>query len=108
MFRTVGIRRLLGVIVVIVCIAVPLVEAFDSWDRTLEDGNDTEANAVLVAVTVGVALSLAPKLIAQPLVALPDAAGVGRGSAPATPLAERPTVVPVPVPTGSPPLALRI
>ena len=32
---------------------------FDQWDHTLQDGNDTEANVVVVALCVGVALSIA-------------------------------------------------
>ena len=47
------------VIAVILCMSVggPIVEAFDQWDRTLQDGTDTEANLVVVALCVGLALS---------------------------------------------------
>jgi hypothetical protein len=37
---------------------------FDQWDRTLEDGNDTEINLLVVALCVGVALSAAGALVA--------------------------------------------
>jgi hypothetical protein len=106
MFRSVGIRRLLGAMVVILCVAVPVVEAFDSWDRTLQDGNDTEANVVLVAVTIGVALLLEARLAAAPLMALPEPASPRRRVLHTTsPRVGRSITL---VPTGNPPVALRI
>src|SRR5215468_10475422 len=38
-----------------VCLAAPVLEMFDRWDQTLQTGNDTEANLVVVALCVGVA-----------------------------------------------------
>jgi len=38
---------------------VPLVESVDSWDHTLSDGNDTEADVVIAALCVGLAFSAA-------------------------------------------------
>ena len=52
-----GIRRLVAAAIVIVCIGMPLIESFDSWDHTLSDGNDTEINLIVVALCVGLALS---------------------------------------------------
>ena len=106
MFRSVGIRRLLGAMVVILCVVVPVVEAFDSWDRTLQDGYDTEANVVLVAVTIGVSLLLEARLTALPLVALPETASLRRLIVCATSPADRRSIPPIP--TGRPPTALRI
>jgi hypothetical protein len=39
------------------CIGGPIVEMFDRWDRTLQDGNDTEANVIVAALCIGVALA---------------------------------------------------
>src|SRR5262245_55534148 len=56
-------RRLLGAAIVVICIGVPLVESFDTWDHTLSDGNDTEANVVVAALCVGLALSTAARIV---------------------------------------------
>ena len=70
--RGVGLRRLLAAVIVVICIGVPLVESFDTWDHTLSDGNDTEANVVIAALCVGLALSAAASLIViAPFRALP-------------------------------------
>ena len=58
-------RRLaIGVILAIV-IGAPAMETFDRWDHTLRDGNDREINLVIVALCVGVALSLTGALLAR-------------------------------------------
>jgi hypothetical protein len=36
---------------------------FDHWDHTVQDGNDTETNVVVVALCVGVALVAAIRAI---------------------------------------------
>jgi len=41
------------------------VETFDQWDQTLQDGTDTEANLVVVALCVGLALSVAEIILAR-------------------------------------------
>src|SRR5262245_25962970 len=69
--RYVGIRRLFGAAIIAICIVVPLVESLDTWDNTLSDGNDTEANVVIAALCVGMALSAAVKIGAVRLRALP-------------------------------------
>jgi hypothetical protein len=56
-------RRLLGAAIVVICIGVPLVESFDTWDHTAQDGNDTEANVVVAALCVGLALSAAATIV---------------------------------------------
>lgn len=55
----VGMRRMFGAAIVVICITVPLVESVDSWDHTLSDGNDTEANVVIAALCIGLAVSAA-------------------------------------------------
>jgi len=53
----VGFRRFLGAAIVVICVCVPIIESFDTWDQTLVDGNDTEANLVIAALCVGLALT---------------------------------------------------
>ncbi len=58
-----SVRRLaIGVILAIV-IGAPIVETVDQWDQTLQDGNDTEINLVIVALCVGVAFSFTGVLL---------------------------------------------
>jgi hypothetical protein len=99
-------RGLLGAFVVGICVIAPIVEAFDAWDHTLQDGNDTEANLVVAAVCVGVALTIGTPLIvsrlrARRLVARVRVQLVRRVWSATSPLT-------VPQPATSPPLALRI
>jgi hypothetical protein len=52
-------------LVLVGCLACPLVERFDQWDNTLQTGNDTEYALVVLALCVGVAYLIArfiPKL----------------------------------------------
>jgi hypothetical protein len=41
------------------CLVCSLVETFDTWDHTLQSGNDTEYALVILALCVGVAFSFA-------------------------------------------------
>ena len=52
-----SIRRALAIAVVAICIGLPLVESLDSWDRSLQ--SDTETNALVAALCVGIALTTA-------------------------------------------------
>ena len=99
------VRRVLAAIIVALCVGVPIAEAFDSWDNTLQDGNDTEANLVVAAICVGFALTVAATLIAR-LRARPSD---GRMCVSLSSAARR-TAVPAasPTPTTSPPTPLRI
>jgi len=72
----VGVRRGLSVAIVTVCLVVPLVEAFDTWDHTLQDGNDTEATIVIATLCVGIALSVATSAIVARLRSLSSNARV--------------------------------
>jgi len=56
----VSVRRALAVAVVTICIGLPLVESLDSWDRSLQ--SDTETNAIVAALCVGMALTTAAKI----------------------------------------------
>ena len=97
----------MGVVIVAICIGVPAVEAFDRWDQTLADGNDTEANVVVAALCVGLALSAVHTSVNLLLRALRSANGhIFAGSIAVTQAVR--TSVAQPVPTCSPPVPLRL
>jgi hypothetical protein len=51
--------RIVAMLVLLTCLICPLVETFDTWDHTIQTGNDTEYALVLLALCVGVAYSFA-------------------------------------------------
>jgi hypothetical protein len=51
--------RITAVVVLLTCLICPLLELFDSWDDTIQTGNDTEYALVVLALCVGVAYSFA-------------------------------------------------
>jgi hypothetical protein len=102
----VRVRHLLGAIVVALCVMAPIAEAFDSWDRTLQDGNDTEANVVVAAVCVGIVLTIAAPIVIGRLRALAPFAGID--PAPFASHSCSNTPRPLPAPATSPPIPLRI
>jgi len=65
-----GARRFAVAIILAICVGGPIVEMFDRWDHTLQDGNDTEANVMIVALCVGVALAVATTVIVARIRAL--------------------------------------
>ena len=103
-----GIRRLLGAAIVVICIGVPLLESFDTWDHTATDGNDTEANVVVAALCVGLALSSVATIVISRVRSLP-VDGRFRSVLPLSSVGFIAVRVPVPVLTTGPPLtSLRI
>jgi hypothetical protein len=48
------VQRLFIAILLTICVGAPMVEMFDQWDHTIQDGNDTEANLVVVVVCIGI------------------------------------------------------
>ena len=48
---------MIAALVLLTCLICPLVETFDSWDHTLQTGNETEYSLVVLALCVGVAYS---------------------------------------------------
>jgi hypothetical protein len=51
--------RITAMVVLLTCLVCPLLELFDSWDDTIQSGNDTEYALVILALCVGVAYSFA-------------------------------------------------
>lgn len=47
-------RRVFVAALLAVCLGAPIAEMFDRWDHTLQDGNDAEANLVVVVICVGI------------------------------------------------------
>jgi hypothetical protein len=54
-------------IVLLTCVACPVLELFDRWDHTVQTGNDTEYNFVVVGLCVGVAYAFARFVVGFPL-----------------------------------------
>jgi hypothetical protein len=97
----VTLRRVVITALLAVVLSASVAEMFDQWDHTYQDGNDTEANVVIVALCFGVALAIAGVAVAR-IRALSSAlrALVFVGS----PVRSRAAIVCRPIPTSSPPL----
>jgi hypothetical protein len=104
--ENVRVRPFLSAAIVAICIGVPLIEAFDRWDQTLKDGNDAEANVVVAALCVGLALSAVHTVVNRHFRLMPsnERSILSRASI----IRVRVVSVASPIPTASPPLALRI
>ena len=79
---------------------------FDRWDQTLKDSNDTEANAVVAALCIGVAFAMGTIVIAGRIRAL-SSTSAGRVNAARPPIIDAAYVL-VPIPAASPPTVLRV
>lgn len=97
-------RRLVIVSILIACLGGPVVEMFDQWDRTYQNGNDTEVNVVVVALCLGVAFAVAGAVTAK-IRAL--ALQINRRLTTVIDLTAGPVAFSRPVPTASPPAQLR-
>jgi hypothetical protein len=98
-------RQVFGAILLAVCIGAPLAEMFDRWDRTAQDGNDTESSLVVVAVCIGVGMVAAAAMLRR-IRPVTTACFIVRPLCTSPRLAEPGFALPTP--HGSPPLALRI
>jgi hypothetical protein len=78
---------------------------FDQWDRTLDDGNDTEINLVVVALCVGVSFSVAGALIAR---LRASANRRGRGALTSQSILTTLLTFATPIPNSRPPTPLRV
>lgn len=91
--------------IVAICIGGPIVEMFDQWDQTVQDGNDTEANVVIAALCLGVGIAIGTIAVVARIRALSSNVGCAVGH-PAV-FSSVPSFA-VPLPTGSPPTPLRV
>lgn len=55
------------VIVLLTCVVCPVVELSDRWDHTVQTGNDTKYNFVVLGLCVGVAYAFARFVLGFPL-----------------------------------------
>jgi hypothetical protein len=99
-------RRFAVAVILAFILGSPIVELFDEWDPTFQDGNDTEAHAVVIALCVGVVLAIGTGAVVAHIRALAsnsclNATVVTVVSFPVTWLAP-------PIPTVSPPTPLRV
>ncbi len=60
------ILRVLAGLIVLICLCAHTAELFDSWDDTLQTGNDTESALVIGVLTIGSAIILAGVIPFQP------------------------------------------
>ena len=100
------IRRLVIPAILAICLGGPIVEMFDRWDNTLQDGNDTEASVVVAALCVGVALALGTIVVVARIRAISSTPCVCAAASPTISFAV--TESAAPIPTGSPPTPLRV
>jgi putative Mn2+ efflux pump MntP len=103
---TVKLRRLAVAAILAICIGGPIVEMFDQWDHTLQDGNDTEADAVVAALCVGVAIAIGTIAVVARLRAL--ASNSRAHVAVARIISAAVASLAAPIATTSPPIPLRV
>ena len=104
---SVKVRRFAVAVIVAICICAPIVEMFDRWDQTLQDGNDTEEDFAIAALCVGVALAIATTVVVARIRAL-SLTCPGVVPAPPSPPHLDPWSALTPVRNSSPPTLLRI
>lgn len=59
-----GMSRTIVALLLLTCVVCPLAELFDTWDHSMQTGNDTEYALVVFALCVGLAYSMA-RLVAK-------------------------------------------
>ena len=100
-----SLRRFATGVILAICIGAPILEMFDQWDRTLEDGNDTEINLVVVALCVGVSFSVVGALVAR---LRTSANRRGRGVLTSESILTTLLTFATPIPNSRPPTPLRV
>lgn len=89
-----------------VALGAPIVEMFDRWDRSLQEGNDTEAEAAVATLCVGVAFAMGTIVVVGRIRAHSSS---GRAcSVVSRDLSSVVASFSVPVPTSSPPTPLGV
>ena len=104
--RDMRLRRFAVAAILAICVGGPIVEMFDQWDHTLQDGNDTETNVVVAVLCIGVAMAIGTIVVVARIRAL---ASNCRVYAPAPRfISFAITSLTAPAPTTSPPTPLRL
>jgi hypothetical protein len=99
------VQRVFVAVLLAICIGAPMVEMFDQWDHTLQDGNDTEANLVVVVLCVGIGVLSVRALLLRTR----PSRSQSRIVLPLSLFAEHVhPFVALPLPASSPPASLRI
>lgn len=99
-------RRLAVAAIVAICIGGPIVEMFDQWDQTVQDGNDTEANVVIAALCIGIGVAIGTIVVIARIRAL--SSNVSGFAVAHAALLFAVASLAVPIPTSSPPTPLRV
>jgi hypothetical protein len=99
-------RQFAAAAILAIALGSPVMELFDDWDATFQDGNDTEAHAVVVALCIGVALAIGPIVVVTVIRA--RASSLCRDSVVARIVWSLVSPTAVPSPTTSPPVPLRL
>ena len=99
-------RRLAIATILAIRLGAPITELFDTWDQTLQTGSDTEANAVVVALCIGVAFAIGTIVIVNRIRALSSASA--RRVVLSQAVAREIASLLAPAPTVSPPAILRV
>jgi hypothetical protein len=99
-------RRFAVAVILAFTLGSPIVELFDEWDPTFQDGNDTEAQAVVIALCVGVVLAIGTIAVVAHIRAL--ASNFCLFATVVTVIWSSVTWLPAPTPTTSPPTPLRV
>ena len=100
-------RRFAVAAILAICIGGPIVEMFDQWDHTLQDGNDTEANGVIVALCIGMAVAIGTSVVIAKIRALASNSR-RRERAPNVVPQDATNWLAAPIPASSPPTPLRV
>lgn len=100
--------RLVGGLVLLICLVCPILEVFDSWDHTAQSGNDTEYTLVLVGLCTGVAYTLSRYVAASPTTSAVSELIQSFSASRPLALGTRSSFFIVPIPLSPPALALRI
>ena len=99
-------RRVFIAAIIAISLGAPIVELFDSWDQSLQSGNDTEANVAVVVLCIGVAFAIGTVVIAGRIRTL-SSTSAGRVIARRVVVRDVASAL-APVPTVSPPTILRV
>jgi hypothetical protein len=105
-FRGVKLRRFAVAAILAICIGGPIVEMFDQWDQTLQDGNDTEANVIVAALCIGATMAIGTIFVVARIRALASNTHVHTPAPRFVSFAV--TSLVSPIPTASPPTPLRV